>query len=463
MKKIPTVVIVGRINVGKSSLFNRLTETQKALVSDIAGTTRDYNLGQVAWGKKTFQIIDTGGVNIDVLKNSIQSLLTDKKSTELKNIDDIEKEIIVQTKTALKKADLILMVTDAQTGLLPDDKELALVLKKLNIPVMLVCNKVDNIRLQHQTNEFYKLGLGQPINISSANGSGTGDLLDEITKKIKGPKGRPKKIEKQNTVKVAIIGKPNVGKSSLVNKILGENRVIVSPIPQTTREPQDTEINYLDQKIILIDTAGLRKQAKIKAGLEHLSTKRTLSMIKSADIILLVTEADKLLTAQDSHIAGLCQDAKAGIIILANKWDLITDKDEKIDTQVKKYYQSHFPYLDFAPLLFISAKTGRNVDKIMDLILAVAAERKKQIEEKELNKLLARIVKQQRPVQARGPRRPYLYGLTQTKNDPPLFTITVGKGESIHFSYLRFIENQLRAKYEFLGIPIKIIVKALKH
>jgi len=461
-KKLPTVVILGRINVGKSSLFNCLTESGKALVSKIPGTTRDYNLGQVNWRKKTFRIIDTGGVNIDNLKNSISTLLPGKKH-QLKKDNTIEKEIIRQTKEALTKADLLIFLVDGQAGLLPEDKELALVVKKLKIPTILVCNKIDNPKYRYQINEFYKLGLGQVWPVSAINGSGIGDFLDELIKKIKNKAGRPKKTIEQRGIKVAIIGKPNVGKSSMVNKILGEKRVIVSDIPQTTREPQDTEIDYSDQKIILIDTAGLRKKAKIEAGLEKMSTKRSLAMIKNADIILLTTEADKPLTKQDEHLAGLIKDSGSGVIVIGNKWDLLPEKNEKTDGQIKRHYQQYLPYLSFAPLIFASAETGKNVDKILDLVLTVYQERQKKISASELEKILKKIIRTHWPTQAMGPLRPHIYSLIQTKTNPQEFTLTVGERQSIHFSYLRFIENQLRQNFGFLGVPVKIKVQTIKQ
>ena len=462
-RNLSTAVIVGRTNVGKSSLFNRLIESGKALTSKIAGTTRDYNIGTASWQKKTFEIIDTGGVNIDNLKNSIQSLLLAKKGKKTLNPDAIENEIINQTKTALKKADVILMVVDGQAGLMPQDKELALVLKKLDKPVLLVCNKIDSLKYQAGVNEFYRLGLGTPLPVSAANGSGTGDMLDELTKKIKGKPGRLKKSLDVRPIRVAIIGKPNVGKSSLVNKILGEQRVIVSDIPQTTREPQDTEIVYKDKKLLLIDTAGLGRKAKVHPGIEKMAGRRTLGTIKSADIIIFVTEVDKPLTTQDSHLAGLIKDSGAGIIIAANKWDLLEERPEKIDTAIRKFYLGHFPFLSYAPLIFISALTGRGVDKIFDIVLEVNSQREKEVSKTQLKKFLARIVKIHYPAQAKGEKRPHIYDLAQTKTNPPQFTVTVGPEESLHFSYLRFMENQLRQNFGFTGVPINLRVTTLKR
>lgn len=461
-KKLTTIVIVGRINVGKSMLFNRLTETGRALVSDIEGTTRDYNVGLVSWRNKNFELIDTGGININTLKHSIQSLLPGKKSLESLPEDVIEKEIVKQTKLAMQKADMILMVTDGQTGLMPEDKELALVLKKIKKPIFLISNKVDSQKYATNLNEFYKLGLGKPWPVSAANGSGTGDMLDELIKKVKGQKGRPKTQAENRALKVAIIGKPNVGKSSLLNAILGEERVIVSPIPHTTREPQDTEIIYNDQKIEIIDTAGLRKKAKIERGLEKLSTRRSLNLIKAADIIIFVTEADKPLTVQDLHLAGMIKDAGAGILVVANKWDLIGEKNEKTDSKFLKYYQRHFPFLSFAPLIFISAQTGKNVHKILDLVMAVNNQRKKIIDQPELDAILKGLVKKQHPAQAKGQNPPRLISLEQIKSNPPQFNLSIGRNDSVHFSYLRFIENQLRERFDFIGTPINLKVTNVK-
>lgn len=461
---MPKVVILGRINVGKSSLFNRLTESGKALVSSVEGTTRDYNIGEVRWRKKIFKLIDTGGVNIDTLKNSIKILLPGKKNNLKTTGDIIETEIIKQTKNALEKADMILMVVDGKAGLMPQDKELALIVKKLQKPIILACNKIDRQKSLDRVLEFYKLGLGQPQPVSAVNGSGTGDFLDVLVKALKWPKGRKKNaIEDEDKIKVAMIGKPNVGKSSLINKILGEQRVIVSPIPQTTREPQDTEITYKGKKIILIDTAGIRKKANINRGLEKMATKKTGKVIKSADIVLLVTEADKPLFKQDSFLGGLLKDSGTGIIIAANKWDLIEDRDSKIDTETIRYYNQNFPYLAFAPIIFISAKTGRNVDKILDLILQIWQERKKEIPEENLSEILKKMVKHHYPAKAGGQKRPHIYALKQTRTAPPEFTVIVGENQSIHFSYLRFIENQIRQNFGFLGVPVIMRVKTLKR
>ena len=461
MKKIPRVVIIGRINVGKSALFNRLSDSRQALVSPRAGTTRDYNQAEVSWRDKKFLLLDTGGVDSNLIHDSLLSLAAKKPQPPL-TADQLEMAIVNQTKVALAKADLILLVTDARTGLMPAEKKLALALKKIKLPVIVVCNKVDNQKYRAAVSEFFKLGLGQPAAVSASNGSGTGDLLDLIVKKIKAPAGRPKKIQNSALIKVAIIGKPNVGKSSLVNKILGEPRVIVSPLPQTTREPQDTLIHYHDQAISLIDTAGLRKKAHVEPGLEKQITKKTLAVIEQAEVILLVTEVQTPLTSQDLRLAGLIKEAGAGIIILANKWDLLQEKSEKIGQEMTNYYRRSLPFLQFAPLVFVAAQTGLNVEKILNLTIKVGQERQKKIEKPALMRLITQATQKQSPVQAQGSFRPKIYQLEQTDTAPPEFTITIGQQQSLHFSYLRFLENQLREQFGFSGTPIKLKIKRIK-
>lgn len=460
MKQMTSVVLVGRTNVGKSALFNRLTETTKALVSKTAGTTRDYNRAAVSWGGKTFELIDTGGVDIETLRHSIEALL---KRRPITDGDEIERAIIRQTKHALDQSGLVLMVIDTQAGLLPADRQLALILKKLGRPVLLVCNKADNMALRHQTSEGFTLGLGTPFPVSATNGSGSGDLLDVIAERIKAPRGRKPTAPSVDSLAVAVIGKPNVGKSSLVNQILGEERVIVSASPHTTREPQDTEITYHDQPITLIDTAGLRRQKNAADYLEKMAVRKTLATIRKAKVVLLVTDVSQPLTVQDSRLARLVQDAKVGVITVANKWDRLTEKTPTIDTTMIRSYQQFFPSLNFAPLVFVSAKTGRNVSKLLDLVVTMDTNRRREVPAEKLEEVLRALVKKHQPAQAKGPRRPRLYQLQQTETDPPIFTVTVGSGQSIHRSYLRFIEHQLRQAADFTGVPLTINVETKRH
>jgi GTP-binding protein len=460
---LPTVVLVGRINVGKSSLFNRLTETGKALISPVPGTTRDYNMSIVNWRKSSFHLVDTGGVNVDTLKAGIQLLLPSKKRDKiLRQASDIDAAIVRQTKEAIQKADALIMVVDAKTGLSPEDKDLALVLKKLNLPIFLVCNKVDSPSHRNNIHDFSKLGLGEVFPVSAANGSGTGDFLDVLTKNIAEADFDSSATEGKKKIRLALIGKPNVGKSSLVNKILNQQRVIVSDVAQTTREPQDTDIVFGDEIITIIDTAGLRKKARIEKGLERSASKKTAGAMSSADVVLFVTEANKPLTKQDSYLVGLIRDARKGVIVIANKWDEVQDKDDKADAKFKSYYQRWFPFLSYAPLLFVSALTGRNIDSILPLVVNIYKERGKIVNQEELDALLTHVVHRHHPAKAKGPYRPKLMKLEQTKSNPPMFTLTVGAEQNVHFSYIRFLENQIREKFGFDGIPINIHVAQRK-
>jgi GTP-binding protein len=456
-KKQPKVVIFGRTNVGKSTLFNCLTEKNRALVSDISGTTRDSNIGEVNWQNNNFKIIDTGGI-IDV------ALMQGK----VKDASDIDTKVQIQASNYLKNADLILFLVDTRNGLLPTDKEMALSLKKIikdTSKVLLVANKADSMKLRREIAEFNKLGLGEPFPISAATGSGTGDLLDIIVKKIK-PYSKPEKKreetseDKEEEINISIIGKPNVGKSSLVNSILGEERIIVSPIAHTTREPQDTLLEYKGHKINLIDTAGISrrgrqsaKHAKFKNALEKHSILKSISALKKADIVLFVLDINEELTKQDAKIIDEIFKQQISLIIIANKWDLVEEKDTKAYSQM---IYRHFPYAQWVPIQFTSAKTGLKVKKVLDLVLEIDEARKVNLGDNALSRFLNRIVKKHRPVKEKGTKHPHIYELTQTQSNPPKFKIRIGAKDTIHDSYVRFIENRLREKFGFPGTPIYI-------
>jgi len=451
MAKSDSVVIIGRINVGKSTLFNRLTEEQKAIVSNIPGTTRDRNFGQVIWRGKVFNLIDSGGVNIDNLKNSIGQLIKTKKT---KRIDSIEQGIIKQTKQAIKDAKLILFLVDSKDGLLPEDKELAGVIKKLNQPVILACNKIDSEKYLDKVNEFYKLGLGTPHPVSASSGLGTGDLLDEVVKLLKMRGKKAKAEDKIAAVKVAIIGKPNVGKSTLINALSHQQRSIVSPIAQTTREPQDIKIKYKNNHIILIDTAGLKKMSKMKAkSIEKIASFKTVSTIKKADIVLFVLDVTSRFNKQDKFLAGLTLESKSSIIVVMNKWDLITEQDQK---KYFQYFNATFPFLTWAPKILTSAETGLNVRKIYDLILEADKARRIEINDNALDKFIIKLIKRYKPPTSRGKVRSYIHTLKQTKTNPPEFTLVVAKGVSIKDNYIKFLEKQIREKFDYFACPITI-------
>lgn len=476
-KKYPLVVIFGRTNVGKSTLFNCLIEKKKALVADIDGTTRDSNIGEVSWGSSNFTLVDTGGIiDIENLSLSLKKLKKSKPGKKSINEEqkEIEKEVQLQARDYLTQADLILFLVDARVGILPHDKEMALLLKK-NIEdqnkIILIANKADSPKLRKDTAEFNKLSLGEPIAISAATGSGTGDLLDiikEKTKKIRKKFGSELKEEKETKeitneekISVCIIGKPNVGKSSLLNSILGEKRVIVSPIPHTTREPQDTIVQFNNYKIKLIDTAGISKQGKKGLqnknkkidGLEKYGISKSLSTLRKSDIALFVVDTDEGLTQQDSKIIEEIVYNQNSLIIVANKWDKIKDRDTKKYTNI---IYSKLPFVTWAPIQFISALSGEKVNKILDLIVEIHKQRKIKLSESQLDKLLKSSIKKHRPVKGRGTKHPYIHKLKQVKIDPPKFELKIGSKDSLLPSYARFIENRLRERFGFTGTPIGI-------
>ncbi len=442
---IPQVAIIGRANVGKSTLFNRLIEKNKALVSDIAGTTRDRNIDKVKWQGREFILIDTGGLDIDNKKDN-----------------PIEANIVKQAKQAIAEADLILFVYDAKVGILPQDKELArdLIKSKLKDRTLLIGNKADSIRWHQADSEVYKLGLDEPIMISAVNGSGCGDLLDIIFSRLPKKDTRIKKADQKEQIKIAIVGKPNVGKSSLLNSILGEERVIVTDIAHTTREAHDIEFEYQDQNFVLIDTAGIRRKSKINnETLEKKSILKSLSAIEDADIVMFVTEAQKKIDAQDKKITQAILEASKPLVIVANKWDLIPDKETNTIQEYIDYYQKHFPYLWWAPIIFTSALENQRTKKILDLILDINQAKKIKLTKKQLELFLKSNIKKHRPSRGKGLKNPYIYAIEQVKTNPPRFIIYVNDPAILHFSYIRFIQNNLRKKFNIIGTPLQMEVK----
>lgn len=446
---LPLVVICGRTNVGKSTLFNCLTEKRQALVSDIAGTTRDSNLGIVEWANSAFELVDTAGI-ID------WHYLLNKKTSD----NDIDTQTQKQARAYLDQANLILFLVDTKAGLLPEDKEIAAALKKngaYNKKVLLIANKVDNFRASGEAAQFNKLSLGEPIAISAASSMGTGDLLDIIIEKIDKPRKNKKALEDKDDkpITVCIIGKPNVGKSSLLNSILGYERVIVSPIAHTTREPQNTNLIYKEKKITLIDTAGISKQGTKSKGLEKPGILKSLTSLERADIALLVMDISEPITHQDAKLIQEIVDRRKSLVFIANKWDLVETRDTKKWTEV---VYNKLPFATWAPLQFISAKTGEKVNKILDLILAIAAERDLKLSDSQCTKFLSHVVKLHKPAKGKGLKAPHIYEFKQVKYSPPAFIVRIGPNDDLHFSYVRFMENRLREKYGFTGTPLHITV-----
>jgi len=440
---MPVVAIVGRTNVGKSTLFNRLVEEHKALVSNVPGTTRDRNEAEVFWCGKTFQIVDTGG--------------TDSEFGAV-----IEKATQEQVWNAVEKADLVLFVVDLKTGPLPQERALAKKLKTVNKPIIVVGNKAEtpNLVASVHTTEWRLAGLNQPIAISALRGTGTGDLLDLIHKELRKAKHPAIEKKKELVLRVAIIGKPNVGKSSIVNAILGEERVITSPMAHTTREPIDLTVELNGKKYILIDTAGMRKSGKVKqaGGLEMAGVARTKSSVERADVVLLVLEANEQIGTQDKTIAGLLDGSTAGIIIIANKWDLIPNKTPDTINEYKRYVTGMMPFISYAPVIFTSAKTGQRIENIFNLVDQVQAARHREIPEEDLEKFLRRAVTHRSPIRGKVIKPPKVLGIRQTGTCPPSFAVTIKakREDAISQSYLRYIENRLHEEFDFNGTPVVV-------
>ena len=446
-KKLPIIVLFGRTNVGKSTLFNCLTEKKQAITANKEGTTRDSNIGIVEWEGKEFEFVDTGGI-IDL------KYLTEKKE----KTDDIEAKVQKQARDYLMQADLILFLVDTKTGLLPQDRQMSTIIKKnekIKKKTLVIANKADSPKLRLDTAEFNKLGMGEPIPVSAVSGSGTGDLLDIIIKKVKTKKAsaKAKTKETEPSINICIIGKPNVGKSSLLNSILGYERVIVSELAHTTREPQNTNIEYKDHNIKLIDTAGISKKGTKTKGLEKFGIEKSLKSLKHSAIALLVLDINEVITHQDLRLIEEIVKRRNSFIIIANKWDLIEEKDTKKFTN---YIYGKMPFVKYAPIQFTSAFTRSKVDKVLDLVLEIKKQRERKLGDSQLSKFLNKLVKIHKPPKAKGLKHPRIYELKQVKVDPPKFEVRIGAKDNLDNSYLRFIENRIREKYGFIGTPITI-------
>lgn len=450
----PTVVIVGRANVGKSTLFNCLTEKKQAIISAIPGTTRDANIGQVAWRRRSFQLIDTGGF-LDL------AFLANKKIAA----ETIDEKVQKQARDFLTRADVVLFVVDNKDGLLVQDKQMSSILKKI-LPekqkVILVANKVDSQREAGDAVAFWSLDWGEPQAVSAATGANTGDLLDVIVKKLAHrPSSKQTDLAAVETtaadlIKVCILGKPNVGKSSLLNALLGYERVIVSPLPHTTREPQDTTIVYKNRPIKIVDTAGINRKWQTTQGLEKLGIAKSLEVLSQAEIAILVLDVNEGLTKQEAKLVEEIFSRRKSLIILANKWDLITDRDTKIHTQ--NIYRS-LPFAQFAPIIFLSAKHHTKIKNLMDLIIDIADNRRLTIGDKELERFIKTCIAKHKPTKGKGTKYPRLYAFTQSGSNPPEFMARIGAKENLAESYLGFIVNQLRKQYNLIGTPVKIWIK----
>ncbi len=432
----PIVAIVGKPNVGKSRFFNYVIGQRISIVEDTPGVTRDRVYGETTWRNRSFTLIDTGGIESD-------------------SNDILVSQMKKQAEIAIELADVILFMTDIKQGVTSADQEIAIMLKKTNKPVILVCNKSDNYgQPPAELYEFYNLGLGTPFPISAANAIGIGDLLDEIYYKLP-PKDEDD--ENEDRIKVAIIGKPNVGKSSLLNKILNEERSIVSNIAGTTRDAIDSEFQNEFGKYVFIDTAGIRRKSKVNESIEKFSVMRTLLAIERADVCLVLIDALEGVTDQDARILGEAHEAGKGIIIIVNKWDEI-EKDTGTLEKYKKEVYEKLSYAQYAPILFISAKTGQRVNKIFELINNVAEQNSKRISTAVINEVINEAIAVVQPPTDKGKRLKIFYG-TQASTKPPTFIIFVNNKSIFHFSYQRYLINCFRNNFGFEGTPIRLIIR----
>ncbi len=454
MKK-PLVALVGRPNVGKSTLFNRLAGKRLAVVDDIPGTTRDRLLAETEWTGRVFDIMDTGGIDpTHAAANTRQQPLSVGSAPFVE-------QIRAQAQVAVQQADAVLFLVDAQGGVTAADHEIAGLLRRLQSerggrpwpPLFLVVNKCDNERLESEAYTFYELGLGDPYPISSVHGRGIGDLLDALVAVL------PHSGEsvEDESVKIALVGKPNAGKSTLLNRLLGQERALVSDIPGTTRDAVDTYLTYDDTPITLIDTAGIRRRGKVERGVEKYSVMRSLNAIRRSDVSLLLIDAASGITAQDAHIAGYIQDAWKSAVIVVNKWDAIPKDTYTMQTYTEKI-RHELRFIDYAPILFISAKTGQRVDRVLPTALQVNQERLIRLSTSKINRILQSAMERHAPPSQKGRQLKIYYG-TQVRSDPPTFLIYVNDPALMHFSYLRFLENRFREAYGYLGTPIRLVLR----
>lgn len=439
MSTRPIVAVVGRPNVGKSTLFNALAGERISIVQDTPGVTRDRIYADVTWLNYNFTLIDTGGIE------------PESKDLLLSSMRD-------QAQIAIDTADVIMFVCDVKTGLQDADAGVASMLRKSHKPVVLVVNKVDSFeKQQSDVYEFYNLGIGEPFPVSATGMLGFGDLLDKVVSYFPEP---CEDKEEEDIPKVAVIGKPNTGKSSLINKLLGENRLIVSDIAGTTRDAVDTRVKFGDREYIFIDTAGLRRKNKIKDDLEHYMIVRTVSAVERADIAVLVIDAKEGVTEQDAKIAGIAHDRGKAVIIAVNKWDAV-EKDDKTVNKYTDDIRQILSFMPYAEIVFISALTGQRLNKLYDTIDIVRESQDKRVGTGALNEILAEAVAMQQPPNDKG-RFLKIYYMTQVANRPPTFVLFVNDKELAHFSYVRYIENQVRSTFAFKGTPLKFIVRERK-
>lgn len=437
--RLPVLAVVGRPNVGKSTFFNRVLGQRLAIVDDRPGVTRDRNFARADWAGRDFFIVDTGGV----IEGSHEEMDTAVRE---------------QAMLAVGQADAILFMVDGTTGVHPLDERLAEVLRKADKAVVLVANKMDNLPTDQAHLDFWSLGIGEPIPVSALSGKGSGDLLDRILEVLP---AAPESEDEEDSIRVAVVGKPNVGKSSFVNRLIGEERVVVSHAAGTTRDPIDTAFRYHDRTLVFVDTAGLRRQTKIKDSLEYYSALRTDRVVHTSDVcVLLVDASEDDLHAQDIRIAQTAWDAGRGLILLANKWDLV-EKDTHTAPEWERRMRERVPFLRWVPMVFTSALTGQRIRRCLDLILEVDAERSRRIDTHEVNEVLGALVGRQPPPHHRGRPVKIKYG-TQVSVRPPTFSLFANFPKAIPDHYIRYLHNGFRDAWTFMGTPIRVRVRSGK-
>jgi len=429
----PIVAIIGRQNVGKSALLNRLAGKRLAIVEDLPGTTRDRIFADISWQGVDFIMVDTGG------------LVPDAESP-------IDEGVNEQVQAAVVESDVIVFLVDVRDGVTPSELEIADQLRRVSKPVLLAANKADNPRFEIAAVEFYELGFGEPLPISALHGRGTAELLDKVIALLPAP--APVKVG-QEAMKIAIVGRPNVGKSMLLNALLGHERTIVSEVPGTTRDAIDTWLDFRGESVLLIDTAGIRRRGRLGVGVERYSVIRALRAIDRADIALLVLDASEMVTAQDMHIGGYIQQMAKGVVLVVNKWDLVEDKNV---AEWDRYIRSQFKFMTYAPILYISAKFGQGVEKIMGQAYEVYQERLKRLSTSVVNNVVQAAVAAHNLPRSGGKRLKILY-VTQAEVNPPTFVFFVNDPRLIHFSYHRYLENKLRQSFGFMGTPLRLVFK----
>ena len=455
----PIVAIVGRPNVGKSTLFNRLAGERLAVVDEVPGTTRDRLHAESDWRGVIFVVVDTGGIDPIKVASGLGREALSVGSSEF------VEQIRSQAQVAIRDADAVLFLVDVTNGVTPADREVAEILRreqrkvgdKLTPPVILVANKADSSARRQGSLAFYELGMGEPYPISGLHGTGTGDMLDALIEALDAELSDIDAEGQDQDLSIAIVGKPNAGKSTLLNALVGQERAIVSDIPGTTRDAIDTIIEYEDKQLRLIDTAGLRRRGKIEPGVERYSVIRTMQAIERADVALLLIDAGSGITAQDAHIAGYVQDAWKSAVLLVNKWDSI-EKDTYTIQDFESKIRKSLNFIDYAPMLFVSAKTGQRVDKVLPLAIKVGDERLVRLSTAQINKFIREAL-DRHPPPSKGGRALKIYYGTQVRSDPPTILLHLNEPKLMHFTYKRFLENRLRELHGFLGTPIRIALR----